>query len=436
MSKKKEKQKKSKLTPIQTTTVEKLPIYSLTIHSNFQCESCGVCCATNWNIPVEKQVYETLHQHLKNGNITVPGNKEIDIDNLLIKTANLPERAEANIGRDELGRCLFFDYDKGNLCSIQHDVGIDSQPWVCRIFPRLCVLQPQGIFITLSHFCPVATTFLFCENSNINIIKNDPTFIQSGIYAGHDARTHLPPLLRPNVLMTWETYDIWERYAVEFMSKEDYTPEEALIVLITTVEKIRNWNGQNPPLLDFLKEILEKDSQANPAELKSQIKQLPCGLLKAKQIYTVLLGYLKGEINSFIPIKTSFQINYLFKNEPEAANNFIDDYNKYVYPCWAEFEHPIRKYLASKIFANFFAYQGNGLRTGLLAVVFALTSLRTHTTILCSQKKQQLNKDLLLEAFRYTDYLIHHSVSREQLIQFLNQFETHPIFELIAPIPD
>ena len=83
---------------------------------------------------------------------------------------------------------------------------------------------------------------LFRQDKKLERQKNPAAFPNSQHYGGLDAREHLPPLLKPNSLMIWDTYQLWEQHAVEFLAREEYSAEEALLILCITAEKLRGWS--------------------------------------------------------------------------------------------------------------------------------------------------------------------------------------------------
>ena len=57
---------------------------------------------------------------------------------------------------------------------------------------------------------------------------NAPAFLPDREYVGLDARASLPPLLRPDMLMDWESWWEIERLAVETLLTRGGSPEEAI----------------------------------------------------------------------------------------------------------------------------------------------------------------------------------------------------------------
>src|SRR5678815_1446567 len=44
-------------------------IYALTIHADYKCQRSGVCCTSDWDVPVEVPLYRTLRDVLDSGRL-------------------------------------------------------------------------------------------------------------------------------------------------------------------------------------------------------------------------------------------------------------------------------------------------------------------------------------------------------------------------------
>lgn len=431
MAKSKKKGKTKRAKPIPSPGGVSRDVCALAFHADYRCANSGVCCSADWQIPVEPEAQRQIRRHLRDDSLHPPGDFPPDADLLLTRTPNLPAGAEVALGRDDNGHCLFFDESGGCLCTIHRDIGHEAIPVTCQMFPRLCVLQPRGTFITLSHFCPTAAAMLFRDDADITIVHGPEAFPAGHLYAGHDARNHAPPLLRPDVLLSWETHDLWERHTVATMANESLSPEEALILLCISAEKARNWTEQAGDQMRFLKHIFKEDSRIDPEAFREQITQIPSGLHRAAPLSAAIVRSLPETG----PHLLERQGNPLDVYLPDDAARLASDFDNHVRPRWAEFHTPIRRHLAARLFANQFAYQGDGLRTGLFAVVTSLAVLRVHAAALCARERRDLDRDLLLEAIRQTDFLLLHVAARPTLLKIFKSVEPLPLTELLAPIP-
>ncbi|NQU44320.1 hypothetical protein HQ520_13605, partial [bacterium] len=309
----------------------------------------------------------------------------------------------------------------------------------CLLFPRLCVITPRGVFLSLSHFCPTAAELLFREDQtiaeSIEPVVDPSAYPRDGRYAGLDARTHRPPLLRPDAPISWEGYALWERHTLDFISQERFTPEEALILLATTAEKLRAWKGVGSPSVEYLQQVFRQEFAMEGDTVKEQIAQLPTGALQGLRAYQLFFSLTEDETCALRVVREAFDHAYEGLTPEEVDRRFLADYGQLLAPFWAQFQGPVRRYLASRLHANYFAYQGKGLRTGLWAVISCLTALRVHAVLVCLSQNGPLDRSRLREAFRLTDFLISHSFRRDWLAQHFSQIENRSFMDLIGSVP-
>jgi hypothetical protein len=144
------------------------------------------------------------------------------------------------------GRCVFHDAT-GYRCRAQSALGHAALPLACRQFPRVCVIDPRGVSVTLSHFCPTAASMLD-DDAPTAILTSAPAFPDDGEYEGLDATGGLPPLLRPDMLMDWDDWWLWEDLSVATLARDDLTPARALDALQQAVDGVIDWSPRRGPL--------------------------------------------------------------------------------------------------------------------------------------------------------------------------------------------
>jgi hypothetical protein len=89
--------------------------------------------------------------------------------------------------------------------------------------------------------------------------------------------------------------------------------------------------------------------------------------------------------------------------------------HQYVASEWTRFHAPVNRYLAAKAFASWTAYQGRGIRTIVRGLDAALALVRVEAARQCRNASRPLDRDLLLEAFRASDFLLNHLAVGEDL---------------------
>ena len=149
----------------------------LNFHLPYACRDSGACCTAGWPIPIEpdRAVLISKGEWLEAGGV-------------------LP--------RDEHGACVFHH----GRCTVY-----EHRPMSCVHFPYVCLIDPRGVHVTLSHYCPTAASLLFEHEGPIEIVEGPSPAPGLDIPEGLDARESLPPLREPNRLMSFDEFSNWER---------------------------------------------------------------------------------------------------------------------------------------------------------------------------------------------------------------------------------
>jgi Fe-S-cluster containining protein len=384
--------------------------FALSIHHGFECQHSGACCTAGWAIPVETPLHQRLEEAVRDGRLRAPARKvELTFDPFLMPTGP-PEGCSAILKTDATGTCAFFDRRAGNLCAIQRHLGQDHLPSACRHFPRVCLVDSRGLFVTLSHYCPTVARALFEDGTRLEIVE-DPAVLRPDIaYEGLDARAVFPPLLRPDLLMDLGSYDSFERYMVRTLGREDLSPEAALRRLALTAEDIRDWTVGEISLVEHVRSAIDVRDALG--------RDLGC-----PELAPATLASLHAEVTASVPPGLT---------RPDAVPNLGSVHRRFVRPVWTDFRRPVSRYLAARGFASWLAYQGHGIRTVVFSMAVALAVLKVEAARQSVQAGRALDRDLLLEAFRAADLLLVHLASREELARRLSAVEPDSAAEFLA----
>ncbi|MFA5507713.1 MAG: YkgJ family cysteine cluster protein [Vulcanimicrobiota bacterium] len=107
---------------------------------HFSCTSCGKCCKNDWDLIVTKGKVESI--------------QKTELYAQKVREGYAPLRVLEEVvvlGTTEDGSCVFLD---GTLCELHRDLGEDSKPLGCQLFPLNLVRTPDGFHVSLSHACP------------------------------------------------------------------------------------------------------------------------------------------------------------------------------------------------------------------------------------------------------------------------------------------
>ena len=372
-------------------------VFALSIHADYRCRHSGACCTADWDVPVELPVYHSLDDRLRNGSLRVAPHAE-PLPPFILEP-DLPDEAAAMLERTDSGECVFFERDS-HLCVVHRDAGEAALPATCRHFPRLSVCDSRGTFITLSHFCPTAASMLFREDVPLEIVESPAAFP----HADYDGLTvtpeDLPPLLSPSMLMDGAGYSAWERQMVRRCSADE-SPDTIVATLRADVDQLRTWRPGVEALDERVRRLAPTFARApTPESLAASLR-------------------LRDDVVAAIPDDLKPAAD---ESDLEAA------YAAHVRPSWDAFRRPVNRYLAAKAFASWTAYQGRGLATIVRGLDAALALVRVESARQSRNARRDLDRDLLLEAFRSADFALNHLAAGEDLAAVWSKAEEGELF--------
>jgi hypothetical protein len=253
------------------------------------------------------------------------------------------------------GHCVFHR----DGCEIHRRVGHGAMPSACQHFPREVLIDPRGVSVTLSHYCPTAADLLFTHTGPVTIVDGPPA-LPDGDPEGLDARDVLPPLLTEGVLMDFEGYSAWEAHMVRVLTADDDTSPEAVVDrLESDLALLQRWRPGGESLAAVVAAFVRDTDDEGGG-----------GGVSSRQWGQVATG---GGKSRLVDQSTPDQ-------STTPAENVI-----------------IRRYLATRAFASWAAYQADGVSAVVHSLRLALALLREHS-----------RRMPLREAIRQTDLHVLH----------------------------
>ena len=186
----------------------------LSFHASYACRHSGACCSSGWDIAVEKSRVPAIAHAIDNGRIAAPAKWFSSVD-------HAPEEVAGVLAVGPNGHCVFHE----NGCAVHRALGASAIPSACQHFPRVVLIDPRGVFVTLSHYCPTAALLLVNADRAVSIVEGLPALPGDAMPEGLDAREAFPPLRSPRMLMDWGGYSAWEREAVHALTTSDNADE-------------------------------------------------------------------------------------------------------------------------------------------------------------------------------------------------------------------
>ena len=203
--------------------------YCLSVHATYGCASTGACCTTPWPIVITREQRTALEaRRLLPAGTRRGGSPAAD------------DEPDLLLGRQPDGACLFYAAHGSRKCRIHRDAGPALLPTACRNFPRVTLHDPRGTFVTLSHACPTAASLLL-RPGRIAIVPAPRNLTIDGQVEGLDARTVLPPLVRPGMLADPAGYGEWEHQGIAALDDAAYGPAEALAIIADATRALTGW---------------------------------------------------------------------------------------------------------------------------------------------------------------------------------------------------
>jgi len=332
-------------------------VRTLSIHSSYRCADSGACCTANWPIPIEADRLAAARAALASGRLAPAGHVTAPFES----PADAPDNAPALVATSG-GACVFYDASAARHCRIQTALGHESLPLACRQFPRVSLHDPRGTSVTLSHYCPTAAALL-TRPSVVNVDVDAPGF-RGGQFVGLDAGTGLPPLLKPDLLMDWESWWTWERKSLAMIDATAGPPGVVLGRLGAVVESVRSWRPGDGPLIVAVERAFSA-AASSPRPRPDQ-------------------GTLLDGVLDAIPVDWQPAVLARDVTTPDEV---------------------ARRFLAAHAFANWTAHLGGGLRSWLRSIETAAALLELGLGV------------------RQTDLLLRHLAEPERLAEGWSEVE-------------
>lgn len=215
------------------------PAHGLIAHAAYACRHSGVCCSSDWEIPVEDALRARLTRAVAAGEVRPR-------DGIgLIDRPGLPPGTGGVLGRLR-GRCVFHR-EGPDACDLHAWGGADAKPVPCRQFPWIAVHDPRGTFVSLSHVCPSAAALL--DDRALLVVGPLPRAGSS--FDGLDVRRALPPALSARRLLDWDALTAWEAQALDACARNT-APEDVPADLLRLRTHARRWSASQGPLAGWI----------------------------------------------------------------------------------------------------------------------------------------------------------------------------------------
>ena len=217
----------------------------LSTHLPYACRHTGVCCSSRWPIPIERDRAARVQRAIESGAVAVPAAGWLEPD------PRAPSEVAGVLALQASGVCVFHrPHDRpgaaGGGCIVH-----PMRPISCEHFPFVCVTDPRGVQVTLSHYCPTAADLLFTGTAPVTVVAGPAVLPDGREPEGLDAREALPPVAAAPAhaprLMDWDEVSRWEQALVTTLAEDRQVPGDPDLTLfddaIASVPPELHWPG-------------------------------------------------------------------------------------------------------------------------------------------------------------------------------------------------
>lgn len=366
----------------------------------YACGHTGSCCRAGWPIPIDDHVLVTLHQADAAGALPAATQGRWLIDGVLGHTAN--------------HECVFHTPAVARAaCSLEWTMGSGALPTSCRQFPRVLLSDARGWHQSLSVWCGTAARMVAAGAGPVGLRHKADTCFLSIDHIQVDPRVHVdaldaseawPPLLRPGVLAGHGAYDQWEnRLLQEFLApvlRGAFPLASALGSALCWTDVLRAWRPSDGAL-----EVLVARPWRHPDLAR---------LLAQPASTSHLASTVRDALMAQVPEAW----------QPAAWPAGLTDPSTDATPVTAaEAEQALVRYLGTRLFGSWVAYQGDGLRSVAASLVsaYALVALA-----LTASTASPITFGHLTDSMRAADWLLLHLLDRPQWAAWCRAWENAP----------
>ena len=160
--------------------------------ASFSCVSCGKCCSSGFEIPVQPEKAALIQSTQLHRELTKEGYQPLAV---LTESFHF-------LNYDQQGRCHYL---RENRCALHSEYGLDYKPVICQLYPFIIVDTPAGYFVSLLFSCPSVVA-----GGGRSLAEQQQEFQQ--LFDRHGGRVPTLPKVREHILITEYSTMTWRQY--------------------------------------------------------------------------------------------------------------------------------------------------------------------------------------------------------------------------------
>jgi Fe-S-cluster containining protein len=347
----------------------------LSTHLAYACRHSGACCTAGWPIPIERDHAAAVGEAIAARRVPAPPAwYQPDPD--------APAEVAGVLTRQGDGACVFYrPPQEGARPSRIGGCAIHAfRPVSCRHFPYVCVTDPRGVHVTLSHFCPTAASLLFDSDREVAIVEGPPVPIDGSEIEGLDARESLPPVApttqHPAPCTAPTTQHPAPCTAPGTQHPAPCTAPGTLHPAPGTGSRLLSWDA----VTRWEHALVER--LAGDTRVPDPPREIEFDRARA----AIAPGW----------------------SWPDAPRGLATAWRTLVAPEWGCWSGIVGRYLAARAHASWAMHLGAGTSDVERMVELSRTVLQVEASRACLRRQRPLDRDALTEAIRQSDLLLLH----------------------------
>ena len=178
----------------QTIWMSESKTFHFTPGSRFSCNSCGKCCSSDFEIPLQESKVALIKKSSSYASRIERGYQPLRV---LAGTFHFLDSNEA-------GQCHFLEQ---NICALHKNEGLSHKPVICQIYPYNLVQTPDGVQVSLLYSCPSVV-----EGRGAPTEQSRDSFLE--LFEAHQGRIPMLGPVENHILVTQLSTVTWEQYLV------------------------------------------------------------------------------------------------------------------------------------------------------------------------------------------------------------------------------
>ena len=228
-----------------------LPIVILPTDEKWSCHQCGICCKGSLVPLYDDDVVRLQSQKW---------NEHPDLRDTAVMVRNRWSKKGFRLAQQADGSCVFLT-DNG-LCRIHTELGYDSKPTICRVFPLQLVPRNGKVALTLRRACPSSAA------DKGSALKEHLPFVQQFVREGRLSTKAIdPPAFKTGEFRDWKIIGLALETASQLLQDQRYPPVRRMVHALQFANLVSKAKTKHMDVRK-LAELIETLAQIVPEETK------------------------------------------------------------------------------------------------------------------------------------------------------------------------